>query len=186
MDMSGSDPKGTVVFPGRLITVRVQHVTTRDGATHDFEIVDHPDAAAVVAVRDTEEGERLIAMVRQERPAIGKASWEIPAGLVTLADGGDTQRAAARELLEETGMQAGALRFLHRHYPSPGFSNEAISIYLATDLVEIDGASPDPHEIDEIAWKPLGVAIEMCRRGEIDDGKTVIGLWLARDALSDD
>ena len=184
--MSGADPKGTVVFPGRLITVRVRSVTTRDGATRDYELVEHPDAVAIVAVRDTEEGERLIAMVRQERPAIGKASWEIPAGLVSPVDGGDTRRTAERELLEETGLRAGAMRFLHKHYSSPGFSNEAISIYLATDLDEVDDALPDPREIDEVAWKPLGVAIEMCRRGEIEDGKTVIGLWLARDALSDE
>jgi ADP-ribose pyrophosphatase len=184
--MSGADPKGTVVFPGRLITVRVRPVTGRDGATHTFEIVEHPDAVAIVAVRDTEEGERLVAFVRQDRPAIGRATWEIPAGLVGPADGGDTRRTAERELLEETGMRAGTLLFLHKHYPSPGFSNEAISIYLATDLDAVDDAEPDPAEIDGVSWKPLGVAIDMCRRGEIEDGKTVIGLWLARDALSDE
>lgn len=186
MSGSGADPQGTVVFPGKLITVRVRQVTGRDGSTHTYELVDHPDAVAIVALRDTEEGERLVAFVRQERPAIGKATWEIPAGLVAPQDGGDTKRTAERELMEETGMRAGTLRFLHKHYPSPGFMNEAISIYLATDLEDVDGAEPDPREIDSVSWKPLGVAIEMCRRGEIEDGKTVIGLWLTRDFMSDE
>lgn len=184
--MSGVDPQGDVVFAGTLITVRVRRMPGRDGAARTLELVDHPDAVAIVAVRDTEEGERLVAFVRQERPAIGKVTWEIPAGLVGPQDGGDTQRTAERELLEETGMRAGAVRFLHKHYPSPGFSNEAISIYLATDLDDLDGSAPDPHEIDEVSWKPLGVAIEMCRRGEIEDGKTVIGLLLARAAMTDE
>lgn len=185
MSGGGTDPQGTVVFPGRLITVRVRQVTGRDGAAHTYELVEHPDAVAIVAVRDTEEGERLVAFVQQERPAIGKTTWEIPAGLVGPQDGGDTQRAAERELLEETGMRAGKITLLHKHYPSPGFTSEAISIYLATDLDDMDGSEPDPREIDTVSWKPLGVAIEMCRRGEIEDGKTVIGLWLARDAMSD-
>jgi hypothetical protein len=62
--------------------------------------------------------------------------------------------------------------------------NEAISIYLATDLKTAPGApAPDPNEIASLEWKPLDEAMAMCRRGEIEDGKTVIGLWLARDAL---
>lgn len=182
--MSAADPRGAVVFQGRLIAVREQPVTTREGGTHTYEIVDHPDAAAVVAVRDTEEGGRLVALVRQQRPAIGASTWEIPAGLVDPTDGDDPWRTAERELQEETGLRATSLLFLHRHYPSPGFMNEAISIYLATGLEEVAGATPDPREIDEVTWQPFHDAIEMCRRGEIVDGKTVIGLWLARDALS--
>lgn len=183
--MSGVPSPERVVFTGRLITVRVRPVTSPDGVTRDYELVSHPDAAAVVAIRDTEEGERFVALVRQDRPAIGKATWEIPAGLVANADGGDPRRTAERELREETGLRAGTLRFLHKHYPSPGFMNEAISIYLATNLEEVVGATPDPHEIAELSWRPFGEAMQMCRRGEIEDGKTVIGLWLARDALAE-
>lgn len=183
--MSDVPASERVVYPGRLITVRVRPVTAPDGVTRDYELVTHPDAAAVVAIRETEEGERFVALVRQDRPAIGKATWEIPAGLVADADGGDPRRTAERELLEETGLRAGIMRFMHKHYPSPGFMNEAISIYLATDLEEVIGASPDPHEIDELSWRPFGEAMKMCRRGEIEDGKTVIGLWFAHDALAE-
>lgn len=178
------------IYDGRLIHVRLQPVRHRDGGVTRYEIVDHPDAAAIVAVRYTEgtggHGEPLVALVRQQRPAIGKDTWEIPAGLVNDDERGDVQRTAARELREETGYAGGTFVFLNRHYTSPGFTNESISVYLATDLQQVPGeAGPDPHEIDQLDWKPLGEAIAMCRRGEIEDGKTVIGLLLARDTLAE-
>ncbi len=177
------------VYSGRLIKVRVQPVRHSDGSVSKYELVDHPDAAAIVAVRYTEgaggRGEPLVALVRQHRPAIGKDTWEIPAGLVDDDERDDAQRTAARELREETGYDSDTFVFLNRHYPSPGFMNESISVYLATDLRPAPGmAAPDPHEIDQLDWKPLSDAIAMCRSGEIEDGKTVIGLLLARDVLS--
>jgi ADP-ribose pyrophosphatase len=127
----------------------------------------------------------LVALVRQPRPAIGKDTWEIPAGLVTQDERGDVAAAARRELREETGYDCDTLTFLDRHYPSPGFSDEAITVYLATGLHEAPGRPPpDPLEISQLEWRPLDEAMRMCREGEIDDGKTVIGLWLARDALA--
>ena len=77
------------------------------------------------------------------------------------------------------------LTFLDRHYPSPGFSDEAITVYLAMGLHEAPGKPPpDPMEISQLEWRPLEEAMRMCREGEIEDGKTVIGLWLARDVLA--
>jgi ADP-ribose pyrophosphatase len=172
------------VFKGKLITVRIQAVPRPDGSVAHYEMVDHPPAAAIVAVREGTEGPE-VALVRQSRPAINAETWEIPAGLVDQDELGDPRRTAERELLEETGYVAGKMVFLHRHYPSPGFMNEAISVFLATDLHEAPGApAPDPHEIEQLSWKPLEDALTMCRDGEIVDGKTVIGLWLARDALA--
>lgn len=178
------------VYHGKLIRVRVQPVRRPDGKISQYELVDHPNAAAIVAVRYSDgaggRGEPLVALVRQQRPAIGKDTWEIPAGLVNDDERDDAQRTAARELREETGYDGSTFVFLNRHYASPGFMNEAISIYLATDLRQASGRpAPDPHEIDQIEWKPLGEAISMCRNGEIEDGKTVIGLLLARDTLAE-
>lgn len=172
------------VFAGKLIRVRVEQVTHQDGSTSQYEIVEHPEAVAVVAVRDTEEGEHLVALVHQRRPAIGKETWELPAGLVNPDERGDPQRTAARELREETGYEAEHFELLNRHYSSPGFTDEVISLYLATDLRQAgEDARPDPHEIANVEWKPFGVVMEMCRRGEIEDGKTLIGFLLAREAL---
>src|SRR5215469_2191949 len=144
-----------VVFVGKLFNVRRQTVRHADGSESLYEIVDHPDAAAVVAIRreratgeSAEQGETLlVALVRQFRPAIGKDTLELPAGIVRTQEMGDPEVTAARELEEETGWRAGSWRLLTKQYPSAGFSNEAIWVYLATDLEKIQGAVPDPHEI---------------------------------------
>lgn len=179
------DVQGEVVYTGKLITVRKEPVPQPNGSTALYDIVDHPDAVGIVAVRtDLGDGERYVALVRQRRPAIHEDTWEIPAGLVDVGEEGDPLKTAMRELREETGFDGGTFVFLHKHYPSPGFMNEAISVYLATDLRAAPGApAPDPNEIESLEWKPLTEAMAMCWRGEIDDGKTVIGLWLARDKL---
>lgn len=180
-----SQAQGEVIYRGKLITVRRQPVPQPNGSIALYDIVDHPDAVGIVAVRtDLGDGGPYVALVKQPRPAINQDTWEIPAGLVDAGEEDDTLKTAVRELREETGFDGGKFDFLHKHYPSPGFMNEAISIYLATDLKTAPGApAPDPNEIASLEWKPLDEAMAMCSRGEIEDGKTVIGLWLARDAL---
>lgn len=184
-DMSDTS-QGEVVYRGKLITVRKQPVPQPNGSMALYDIVDHPDAVGIVAVRtDLGAGEPYVALVRQVRPAIEQDTWEIPAGLVDPGEEDDTLRTAERELREETGFDGGMFVFLHKHYPSPGFMNEAISVYLAMELRTAPGEpAPDPNEIDSLVWKPLSEAMAMCLRGEIEDGKTVIGLWLARDELA--
>jgi ADP-ribose pyrophosphatase len=182
-----------VVFEGRLFSVRREPVYHSDGSVSLYEIVDHPDAAAVVALREPAEvtsvapgngpGTWLVALVRQERPAIGKETLELPAGLVQPDEVGHAERTAARELQEETGWKASKWQLLTRQYPSAGFSTEAIWIYLATDLEEAAGVVPDPHEVLGLDWLPLSQALTLCRNGAIDDGKTLVGLFLAADAL---
>ena len=182
-----------VVFEGRLFSVRREPVHHSDGSVSLYEIADHPDAAAVVALQEplsatpeasgNDAGTRLVALVRQIRPAIGKETLEIPAGLMLPDEVDHPQRAAARELREETGWKAGKWQLLTRQYPSPGFCTEAIWIYLATDLEEIVGAVPDPHEVVGLDWLPLSQALALCRDGTIDDGKTLAGLFLAAAAL---
>jgi ADP-ribose pyrophosphatase len=180
-----------VVFVGRLFSVRRQKVRHSDGSESLYEIVDHPDAAAVVAIREESAKDQpqqgttsLVALVRQSRPAIGKDTLELPAGIVQSQEIGHPEKTAARELEEETGWRAGSWQFLTAQYPSAGFSNEAIWIYLATDLEEIQGAVPDPQEILELEWVTLRQALAYCRDGSIVDGKTIAGLYLARDALA--
>lgn len=177
------------IFRGKLITVRVRTARKLDGGESRYEIVEHPEAVAVVAVRyeARDSGEPLVALVHQQRPAIGKETLELPAGLVDPDERNHPEQTAARELREETGYAAATLRLLTREYSSPGFTNEAIFIYLATDVAEAeDGAAPDPSEISKVQWMPLSEAMQLVREGAIDDGKTLIGLWLARDVLTAD
>ena len=181
------------IYSGKVVTLRIQTVPQPIGGTTRFEIVEHPDAVAIVAVRyepeDTLRGQPYIALVKQPRPAINKYTWEIPAGLVKPQEREQQQVTAERELREETGYTAGFWRKLTREYPSPGFSTEAITIFLATDLRHADetpvaAADPAYAEISDIVWKSLDEALSMCDGGEIDDGKTMLGLCLAQAALS--
>ncbi|HLJ81184.1 MAG TPA: NUDIX domain-containing protein [Ktedonobacterales bacterium] len=182
------------IYSGKIVTLRIQTVPQPIGGTTRFEIVEHPDAVAIVAVRyepaNATGGRPHVALVKQPRPAINRDTWEIPAGLVKPRERAQQQMTAERELREETGYAAGSWRKLTREYPSPGFSTEAITIYLATDLhhaeeTPVAAADPAYAEISAIVWKSLDEALAMCASGEIDDGKTVLGLYLARSALNE-
>src|SRR6185437_2915872 len=128
----------------------------------------------------------LVALVQQERPAINRRTWEIPAGLVNPSEAGQSEQTAHRELREETGYEAETMRLLVWTHTSPDFTTETIALYLATDLRPVPGQSgpQDPTEISDVAWVSLGDALARCQSGEIDDSKTVLGLLLARDALA--
>jgi len=176
-------PTGREVFHGKLISVRVETLPQPIGGTRDFEIVEHPDAVAVVAVRTAADGVPEVALVRQQRPAVARELWEIPAGLVDRGEERDERATAARELCEETGYQAERWALLTRELPSPGYSSEAISIYLAQDLHPAVGSTPDqpadPTEIEAVRWLPLDETLRLGEAGKIEDGKTVLGLTLA-------
>jgi ADP-ribose pyrophosphatase len=174
---------GQEVFHGELLTVRVETIPSPSGAPQRYEIVEHPDAVAIVALQHTSSGsDPQVALVRQSRPALGRETWETPAGLVDPDERAEPQRAAERELREETGYVARTWRQLAREYPSPGFSTEAITIFLATDL-EVDSSLPRDPEILAVEWLPFSQALERVRSGEIEDGKTLLGLTLAANAL---
>ena len=179
-----------IVYPGAFIQVREQFEPQPLGGTQRFEIVEHKDAVAIVAVRRGA-GDRLeVALVKQRRPAVDRDLWEIPAGLVDTGKraGTDAQAqalaTAQRELREEIGYAADDWHFLTRELPSPGFSTEAISIYLAMGVHPAPGATPDasadPTEIAAVRWLPLAEALA---DRTIDDGKTILGLHLADELL---
>jgi ADP-ribose diphosphatase len=179
----GTPSQGQEVFHGDLIAVRVETVSSPGGHVQRYEIVEHPDAVAIVALRtDSAGSEPQVALVRQSRPALGRETWELPAGLVRADEREEPRRAAARELHEETGAIAQTWRRLAREFPSPGFSTEAITIFLATDLAMDESPSRDP-DILAVEWLPFGQALERARSGEIEDGKTLLGLTLAANTI---
>jgi ADP-ribose pyrophosphatase len=118
-------------------------------------------------------------LIQQLRYPFGRHLYEIPAG--KLSEGEDPKSAAARELEEETGWHAGALHHLISVYTSPGFCDEIIHIFLGMHLTET-GSGPRREEGEfsmTVSVLPLGTALEMLRRGDIHDAKTIIGLLLA-------
>ncbi len=180
------------LFHGKLITLRVESISRPSGGTSRFEIVEHPDAVAIVALRydlaDGFDAVPHVVLVNQERPAIKKKTWEIPAGLVEVHERDNPLLTAARELREETGYLAEHWQRLTREYPSPGFSTEAITIYLATQVhpppdTPSAGTPADPTEIAQVRWVPLNEALILCHNGEIEDGKTLLGLYLVQNLL---
>ncbi len=187
MSASGSSEE---IYRGQLLALRVETLPESAGGTRRIEIVEHPGAVAIVAVRDAASGsgEPEVLLVKQFRPAVGRALWEIPAGLLNAGEQDAPASAAARELREETGYVASDWRLLAHELPSPGFSTERILLYLATGLAPAPGRTGgdplDPTEIDSVRWIALSEALRLCASGEIDDGKTILGLHLAREALT--
>jgi ADP-ribose pyrophosphatase len=166
-------------FSGHLLRLRVDTVELPDGTSATREIIEHPGAAAMVAL--TEDNEVLL--VRQWRHPIGRVSLEIPAG--TLDAGETVEDCARRELVEEIGYWPGELRRLGAINVSPGYSNEVIHIFLARELQPYQqqagdgGWRPDPDENLKTVAMPLGEAVRLCAGAEISDAKSVTGILLA-------
>ena len=169
---------GEEIYPGKIIRVEKWQVELPNGDTAMREIVKHNGASAIVPI----DGAGMVTMVRQHRVAIDKCTWEIPAGKLD-SPTEDPFDAAKRELEEETGLQAAHWQKLTSMYTTPGFCNERISIYLATGLSQ-HPSHPDADEFLRIKKIPLDDAIAQCMSGEIQDGKTLVGLLMAKQVLS--
>lgn len=169
MPVTGPVPGRREIHRGRVVNLGIETVTLPNGATVELEVIRHQGAAAVVPLRE----DGTILLIRQYRHAAGGYIYEIPAG--KLDPGEDPLHCAARELKEEVGCRAGRLEHLLTFFTTPGFTDEIIHIYLATDLSP--GTQALEHdEILEVVAMPLAEAIALVRGGAITDGKTIIGL----------
>lgn len=164
------------VYTGSIIRVEKLTVELPNGKTATRDIVRHMGASAVVPV--TPGGAFLL--VRQYRKPNEMVSIEIPAG--KLDSGEDPESCAIRELEEETGFRAAGVEKLFSMQSTPGFSDEIIHVYLATDLKP---GKPNPDEDEFITAFPVSVpdALSMIRDGRITDGKTIAGLYAALDRM---
>jgi 8-oxo-dGTP pyrophosphatase MutT (NUDIX family) len=158
---------GEEVWSGRIASVRVERFRHDDGDVVEREVVGHPGAVAVIA----HDGETLW-MVRQPREVVGEYLLELPAGKLD-EDGEDALATAKRELAEEIGKAAKTWKHLTTFWSSPGFSDERIHVYLATDLYD-QQAHTDEIERIEIVPVPLADLDDVIRSNT--DAKTLVGL----------
>ena len=159
------------VFDGRVFNVTVD-VVSEGELTYQREVVHHTGSAVIVPVFD----DGTVALVRQYRHPAVRYLLEVPAG--TLAKGERPEIGAARELKEELGLVAAGLEKLSEFFVSPGFCEEKMWVYLATELSEGEQALEED-EILDVVRLPIADALEMITSGEIEDAKTIIGLMLA-------
>jgi 8-oxo-dGTP pyrophosphatase MutT (NUDIX family) len=172
--MSGFEPIGSeVMWHGRIVNAGIQHFRHADGAVVARDKVWHPGAVGMLAHDDAH-----VWLTRQPRESAGMiASLEIPAGKLDVP-GEEPLACAQRELVEEIGKTAANWRELTAFYTSPGFSDERVWLFEATDLSDAaGGATADEDERIEIVPWPLDrldAAI-----AETEDSKTLIALlWL--------
>jgi 8-oxo-dGTP pyrophosphatase MutT (NUDIX family) len=169
------------VYAGRVMALRADEVLMPSGRVAVREIVEHPGAVAIAAL---DADDRLM-MIHQYRHAVGRRLWELPAGLLDVR-GEDPLVTAQRELAEETGLAASEWSVLVDVTPSPGFTDEAVRVYLARGLSEVGRPEhADDEEADLAArWVSLPVAVRMVLSGTIVNATTVAGV-LAAHALRD-
>ncbi len=161
-----------VAFKGRIVSVTQGDVTLPNGKRMRAEIVHHPGGAAAVAL----DAQHRVCLLRQYRPVFRDWLWELPAG--KLDPGESPLTTAQRELTEEAGLQAARWTPLGSIYASPGVFDEIVHLYLAQDLTPVSAATEE-HELIEVHWVPIPEAIARATAGDIDDAKTVVGLFRA-------
>ncbi len=167
------------IFKGRIISLRQDSALLPNGNTATREVVEHPGGVCIAALDRNDE----LLFVKQWRYPYMEETLEIPAGKRDRQDE-DPLECGKRELQEETGARAKNFIDLCPLYPSPGYVNEVIYCYLATDL-SFGEQNPDQDEFLDVLRIPLQNAVEMVLSGEIKDAKTqiaVLKVKLLRDA----
>lgn len=154
------------IYSGRILGLRVDSVRLSGERVFRREVVEHPGAVAVLPFLD----DGKVLLIRQFRYAVGEVLLEIPAG--TLEKGEDPPECARRELIEETGYEAGVLELLFSCFLAPGYSTERIHIFVASKLRKV-GSRPEIDEEIELEPADLQTAEVMIGDGRIVDAKTI-------------
>jgi ADP-ribose pyrophosphatase len=158
------------VYKGSIFEVFSDSVRLPNGNVAERQYVKHSGSVAILPVAD----DGTIYLVEQFRYPARGAIYEVPAGTLDPGEGRDA--CAARELTEETGLRAGRMESLISFFLCPGYSDERISLYRATELEQAE-MNPDENEIIEPRAMPLEEAIEMVRDGRIVDAKTIAAVF---------
>lgn len=164
-------------YTGKVVSIDVDQVQFPDGSVGELEMFRHPGASAIVPFLSDPLGpDPQLLLIHQYRYAADGYLLEIPAGRLEAGESPET--CAVRELAEETGCTADSVEFMTTFYPTPGFCDEKIHLFMATGLHQ----GETNHESDEfVEPRPVALseALAMIERGEIRDGKTALGILYA-------
>lgn len=168
--------RSEVLLQGRAFKIRRDTLKTPDGREAKYEIIDHGGSVVIVPV----DADGNLLFVRQYRHAAGLDLLELPAGT---RDGEEPyEECAAREIREETGMEAGKLLRVGDFYLAPGYSSEFMAVFLATDLKH----NPLPGDEDEflkLEKIPVKDVDAVFARGDVPDAKSLAAWLLAKPHL---
>jgi len=168
--------KSETLLQGRAFKIRRDHLKTPDGRDTKFEIIEHGGSVVIIPV----DADGMIHFVRQYRHAAGIDLLELPAGT---RDGDELyEDCAAREIREETGMEAGKLQKVGEFYLAPGYSTEFMVVYLATELKH-NPLEADDDEFLEVEKISIVDAFEMAEHGDMPDAKSLAALLLTKPYL---
>ncbi|MDQ4020084.1 MAG: NUDIX hydrolase [Actinomycetota bacterium] len=170
------------VHVGRVLALRLDQVLMPGGRTAGREVVEHPGSVAVLPLHDDDS----VVLIDQYRHPVGRRIRELPAGLLDAA-GEDPVTTARRELVEEAGYTARDWSVLVDMVASPGFSDEAVRVFLARGLTEVGRPTGDDDEEADlrVVRLPMAEAVRQVLAGEIVSAPTVAGLLALPAALAD-
>lgn len=161
------------IFKGAIFTVERDRIREENGFEIVREIVRHPGGAGCLPLLP----DGRVVLVKQYRHPARRELLEIPAGKIEAGE--SPIECATREVEQETGFRAGKVELLADFFSTPGFCEERLYIYLATELTLAE-QNPDHDEFVEVVCLPLTEAVAMAERNEIEDSKTIIALLLAQ------
>ena len=154
------------VYRGRRVNVKVVELRLPNGNIVEREVVEFRESVVVLPILSDDR----IVLIKQYRVPIERWIYELPAGVI---EHGETpEESAKRELIEETGYKAKELKKLFEMYLAPGYSTEKMHAFLAYDL-EYVGSAPEVYEVIKVQPVKLKEALNMIKRGEIPDAKSI-------------
>lgn len=159
------------VYEGKVLSLDVDEVEEPGGVRAVREVVRHRGSVAALPVH----ADGRMVLVRQYRYPVDALVWELPAG--RLDPGESVEDAARREMEEEVGLRPGRLEALAVFYTTPGFCDEAMHLFRASDLQSVP-ARPEADERIEAREFTRAEVREMIRRGELREGKTLVALLM--------
>jgi ADP-ribose pyrophosphatase len=166
------------VYQGRVVDLRRDIVAMPGGTTSQRDVVLHPGAVGVVALRGDE-----VLLVNQYRHPVGRRLDELPAGLLDVP-GEPGLEAAKRELVEEAGLAASSWNVLVDVLTSPGMTDESIRIFLARDVHEVERSVQEHEELEMTShWVPLASAVGAALDGTLENAACVVGVLAAAEAV---